>query len=84
MVTAPAVVEWLARHFRRARSLRRAFIVGGVGRGLQLVGMWTLVELAGINYVLANILSVALLFTAGYIASKYWTFGRDTYRGNDS
>lgn len=74
-----SIAGYLLERFKRAKSLRRALLVGAVGRGMQLVIMWLFVQLFGLHYVFANILSVAILFVVGYTASKYWTFGKDTH-----
>lgn len=52
----------------------RFFLVAGIGLGLTLALMHLFVEVAGIWYIAAKILTSAIVLGWNFTANKYWTF----------
>jgi len=61
-------------------QLTRFGIVGTVGTALQFVSVITLVEIAKINPLIANLIAFALTFFTSYMGHRFWTFKETTRR----
>jgi len=49
-------------------------IVGGTGTAMNLAVMWLLVEISGMHYLPASIVSFAVALTSNFVLNKLWTF----------
>jgi putative flippase GtrA len=58
------------------RQTARYYLVTAASLGLSLLLMYVLVDLAELNYLVANCLAAVLLLFANYAAHSCWTFAR--------
>jgi len=54
--------------------LRRFVAVGAAAAGLQTALLWGLVELGGLHYLLAAVVSIETTIVLQYVANNAWTF----------
>lgn len=57
-----------------AVQLRRFVLVGAFTAGIQMVLLWTFVELAGINYLLSALFAIETTIVLSYVLNNAWTF----------
>lgn len=55
-------------------AIRKFAVVALVGLLLNTLLMWLFVDLLGIFYLLAQLLTTGLVFVWSFAASRYWTF----------
>ncbi|WP_435174752.1 GtrA family protein [Halorussus sp. AFM4] len=68
----------MAKHPTFVR-LYRFGIVGAGAAAVQTVVLWLLVELAGLNYLIAATLAIELTIVLQYVANNAWTFQHSRY-----
>ncbi|MCK9261126.1 MAG: GtrA family protein [Azoarcus sp.] len=83
-----AMVNYAINHrfvFRSARAhseaLPRFMTVAGVGLCWNALLMYVLVDLAGLYYLLAQVLTTGLLLLWHYVGNAVWTFRQDKAGG---
>lgn len=54
--------------------IRRFVLVGAFTAGIQQVCLWLLVELQGMNYLLAALISIEFTIILSYVFNNAWTF----------
>ena len=59
-----------------AIQLRRFVAVGALAAGVQMVLLWGLVELAGVNYLLGALVAIEITIILSYVLNNAWTFQR--------
>lgn len=64
-----------------AEALPRFLAVAGMGLGWNALLMYALVELAGVHYLLAQILTTAILLVWHYLGNALWTFRKGAEDG---
>ena len=57
------------------RRFARFNAVGALGIGVQLTGLWVLVDLWGVAYPLATVLAVAMAVLHNFVWHQHWTWG---------
>ena len=57
-----------------ALQLRRFIIVGAAASGVQMALLWLLVDVGGVNYLLAATVSIELTILLSYVLNNAWTF----------
>jgi putative flippase GtrA len=57
-----------------APQLRKFVVVGAFTATLQMVFLWALVELAGIDYLLGAVVAIELTIVLSYVLNNAWTF----------
>ena len=57
-----------------AQSLPRFLVMIGIGLSLSFIVMHALVDLAGINYLLAQALTTAVVMLSNYLLAASWVF----------
>lgn len=58
-----------------SRRLSRFFVVGVLAAGLQTLLLWTFVEVGGLYYLLASVISIEITIVTQYFFNNAWTFG---------
>ncbi len=53
----------------------RYLVVGFLGTGIDFLILYTLVEFGHVHYLVAAIISVAIVLWISFSLNKYWTFG---------
>ena len=65
-----------------AEALPRFLAVAGVGLGWNALLMYILVDFAGVHYLLAQILTTAILLVWHYLGNALWTFRKGAEDGS--
>ena len=64
-------MNWLRFHIA---GFSRYSLVGLLSRGIQTALLWIFVEWAGVHYLPASILAVAIVHISNYAIHTLWTF----------
>jgi putative flippase GtrA len=64
-----------------APRLRRFVVVGTVAAGLQMVLLWTFVDVAGANYLLGAVVAIETTILFQYVLNNAWTFRASRHDG---
>lgn len=64
--------------------LRRFVAVGAGAAGVQTALLWGFVELGGLYYLLAAVVSIEITIVLQYVANNAWTFARSSHSAADS
>jgi len=57
-----------------AVQIRRFVLVGAFTAGVQQLGLWLLVEIQGLNYLVAAVIAIEFTIILSYVLNNAWTF----------
>ena len=57
-----------------ATQMRRFVTVGFVAASVQMAVLWSLVDIAGVNYLVGALLAIELTIALAYVLNNAWTF----------
>lgn len=57
-----------------APQLRRFVAVGTFAAGIQMVLLWLLVDVGGLNYLLGAVIAIEITIVLSYVLNNIWTF----------
>lgn len=71
------MLQLFFRHLYRgpfSKQLRRFFFVGLFTAGVQMVLLWLLIEIGGLNYLVGAVLAIEFTIILSYVLNNAWTF----------